>query len=662
MLVPGTILRPSNDDLELIGHELSDMIDDLEAEYHSLLTVDIPAWWQWYHAVPRRRERIFPFTAAANVVVPLIAQQADALISRTYSSLFGAGDRVWVVATEREDLRAKAKNVERAANWSVNHGSNIKLSVYDWLSELFVIGSSVLAINYRRDQRALFFGQGAARLNGRVPIQRQVVEFSRGVLYDHVPREQILWDTRYRIADAPLVVREHRYSKSQLSQMSIRDPAWLSEQVKEVFQDTGSYAPSKDVADLKDRLDSRTRGFSPPLGEEHDIRECHIDWPILRTMGFEDPADPDPTAPTIPIVIHLHRKTQKVLRLVAEPYHLPGKPFFDGFFRKDSARGHGTGVAKKLEMLQRILTTLYNQAIDSQTRANAIWAQTSDPRWQTTPIDPSRPLFTPNLDSFKPLDIGTSVQPNIALMNIANIFAERITGISDPAFGRESRQGGHPSPATSTLALLEQGVQMSASTALLLREQVSAMGQGWAILTQQYETNADGSLERIFGPSDARDISDLIFPTEPIPQHYLFDVRALSETLNPDTEMRRAVVVSQMNRDFWAFVLQGAQVITSNQFPPAMGQLWLQAIEAQRSAYERFLEGANVDDIERFTGQLRNAVESGSQQQLAGAMGTAREIAAGAGSVPGQGPLGTSPGGPQGGAGLPPAGGGSLLQ
>ena len=638
MLLPGQILSPSDSDLELIGSQCADILDDLEREYRTLLTVDIPVWLKWHSARPRSTTKNFPFKDASNVVLPFIALMSDALVARTFGSIFGAGDRVWGVRTEREDLTKKAHNLERAANWSARNDFDFKLNIYDWLSELFPIGSSVLAINWRRDLRTIFFGPGS---NDRARLRKQQVEFARGVTFDLVPREQILWDTRYRIGDAPVVAREHAYTQARLYQMAQQDPAWIKEAVEEIKGAEGTHSSVSYAAqETKNRLDSRTRDSF--RDDEHDIRELHLDWPILRQMGFEDPSDPDPEAPNVPIVVHLHRTQRRVLRIVAEPYHLPHKPFFDGFFRKESGRGHGSGIAKKLEPLQSIMTTLYNQSIDAQTRANAIWAKTTDPRWQTTPIDPSHPLYVgSNIESFQPLNIGTSIQPNIALMTMANTFGERLIGISDPAFGRETRQGGHPSPATSTLALLEQTQQMATATLSLLREQVSRMGMAWAILTQQFETNEDGKLQRVFGATDAADIEDMLFPTEPIPLHYLFDVAAMSETLNPDTEMRRAVVVDQMSTAFWSFVLQGVQNIV--QLPPGhpFAQAWTTAIDAKKNAFTRFLEAANIDDIERFTGELKQAVAGGAPEQLNRAAGLARELGAGAGAVQGAGPAGS---------------------
>jgi hypothetical protein len=368
---------------------------------------------------------------------------------------------------------------------------------------------------------------------------------------------------------------------------------------------------------------------------------------MLGSMGFEKFGDEDLGTPNVPLVIHLHRKTRTVLRVVAEPYHLPHKPFFDGFFRKRPGRGHSIGVAKVLEMLQSVQTTLFNQAIDSRTRANAIWAKTRDPRHLKTPFDPSHPMLVNDMNDFEILNTTTTEFSDLSLINAANIVAERLIGQSDPGFGRETRHGGHPSPATSTLALLEQSNLMGAGTDLLLKNQVTQMAQAWAILTQQFETNEDGKLQRTFGEKDAAAMEQFIFPTEPIPGNYQFDLVAMSAALNPDAEMQRAVTVAGMLNNYWGFVLRGVQAIENPQVGPMLKSGWTQAIQSATSIYSKFLEAANVDDMEKFLAELSKFGPQ-SADALGQFAGGVREMAGGNGAVrqPGNGgiPLGM-PGG-----------------
>jgi hypothetical protein len=277
-----------------------------------------------------------------------------------------------------------------------------------------------------------------------------------------------------------------------------------------------------------------------------------------------------------------------------------------------------------------------------------------------TPIDPSHPVYAPGMKGeFDALNLLPSIQPNLGLMVAGQTIAERAIGQFDPAIGRETRHGGHPSPATSTLALLEQSEVVSAATTELLRERVSRMGEAAAILYQQFETNEDGKLQRVFGEQDAAAIEQFMFPTEPIPGNYEFDVLALSRTSNPDTEMRRAVTIGQVNTNYWAFVIQGAQVLESPQVGPVVKKLWVDAIESQTNVYERFLAASNVDDMEKFIAELRE-VGIDSQRAFQQFAGQARELAQGPGAVQAAGPAGGANGRAAGGAGPLPAGFGTL--
>ena len=644
MLEPGQVIRLPLAQAKLLGMNLCKMIEELEDEYRSLLTQDIPTWWRNYYAIPRfKGQKTIPFRGAANVVIPFIRLQSDAIISRTFSALFGTGERIWAAKTEREELRRQAENVARVANDQARR-FDYKLTFYDWLAELVPIGSSVLGLRYSKDLRRMFYGSQSTR---KGKPNSGWVEMSRGVRLEHIPREQILWDTRYRIWDAPIVARELCWTKAHLQQLINQEkaaglvPSWNEDAIKSLPSDSsGGDSISAQARKFKNQMDSRKETELAYGGR--DIRECYVQWPVLGAAGFEDPSDPDSAAGNVPCVIHIDRETKTVLRVVAYPYYLDHWPFYDGFFRKDTGRGHGGGASALLYTIQEIMSTLFNQSIDSVTRANAIWAKTSDPTWKTREIDPSRPVYTgANINSFQEFKLNPSIQPDIALMNFANIIGERLTGIADPAFGRESRQGGHPSPATSTLALMEQSNILTATTTALLRDVVTRVGEDWAILTQQYETNEDGYLQLRYGDSDARQIEEMLFPTDPIPGNITFSLVAMDENFNPETRMRHAVVVDQMTERFWTLPLQALTQMA--QLPPELQQqfqpVWSAYINARKETFTNFLEAANVDDIDRYIGAAQ--AQQQAQQQLAGATetlgGAGQPGAAGAPMGPGAG-------------------------
>lgn len=645
MLLPAQTIDLSDDDLEALGRECSYVIDDLEREYSQYFK-DLAIWWRWYEAVPKTQTKNFPFKDASNVVVPLIRIHSDALVNRFYASIFGQGrNRIWLGTTENEQITDRVNGVIRWINWAANGNDfNFRLAIYDWLSELVPIGSSVLACNWREDIRFAFAGTGG-RGSARSIVARPV-RFARGPLFEHVPREQILWDTGYLATEAPFIAREFRYGWSQLEAFAKRNQWDMSRLDGLDRSGRGLGGPSVQVTRDKDQRDSHTSDRR--IANDLDIREVTVSAEMLSQMGFDyrritaGAAEGEETWRTIPLVVTIHRNSRRVLWVRTLPYFFGYNNYFDGFFKKRSGRGHSVGLSKRMESMQQAMTVLLNQAIDSRTRANAIWAKTNSRELMQKPIDPSHPIFTGDMEGFEALNVGTSNLQDINLFNIVNVIAERESGQADPALGRESRQGGHPSPATSTLALLQQSDTMSASTRELLRLQVSRMGEAVASLYQQFETNADGRLQRVLGMGDAQKVEEFLFPTDPVGSVMSFDVVAMNESLNPQGEMQRALAVTQANTGYWAFVAQIMNVVKQaaaqgDQLSIAMAQ---KAIEAQTKAHMRFLEAGDVDDIESFVLQINRAAQQGTAdlQRATGGLselGAARSPAGVGGFSPG---------------------------
>ena len=613
-LLPGQVITLPDADIAILERHLTNEVTNLEtkyAEYFKKLAI----WWRWYDAEPRMKKKTFPFLGASNIVVPLIQIMSDSLIARAFSSVFGAGERVWTARTENQDNTGVARDMARYMNWqAAGNDYDLRLAIYDCFSELYPIGSSVLALNWRNDERFVYApGTRGGKFSRSVA---QKVRFGRGPLVEHAPRENYLWDTAHNIADAPIVVRELAYTWSQLKSLHQHQPkAWRGEVIDSIRGESGQEGPGREVTQSKKASDSQLEFSLDQFTEPHDIREIHVDWPVMENFGFSKRGQESLETPDIPIVATLHRRTGKILQLKAEPYNLAHKPFFDFFFRKRSGRGHAVGAAKRLEHMQSMMTTQFNQSIDKDTRANAVWAITSSRKHLESPIDPSHPIYAPGmLKEFAPFALQNNPGPELGLIQAAQVMAERQMGIFDPAMGRESRQGGHPSPATSTLALLENTDVMAAPTMTMIRRQLSRMGEAIAILNQQFETDEDGKIARVLGPEDGQRVSSFLFPQEPIPGNYIFDIVALSPQSNPDAEMSRAVQVGQMNQLYWGQVIQGVQIMENPKVGPMVKQAWLKYIDSMTNTYMRFLESANVDEIEKFTLNLRAAQQQGAQQ------------------------------------------------
>jgi len=662
LIFPGERLlaKMARDDVVALGHDLRDLVQDLEKEAAPTFRA-ISVWWKWYEAEPKTKEKNFPFARAANIVVPMIGITCDALSSRSLAQATAAAPTYWTLRSENESRTAMARNMARYINWQADGNCfSLKQVLSPQLLETYVTGRSVAALHYRREVKPLFFG----RTEGARPsVRRTPVTLAKGPLVEHVPREHVLWDTNHRIGDAPVVVRKHEWTWVALREMAKKDDAWDRAAVEEIRSHGGvEEGEASRITTVKDALDLRDRD---PMDQTlHDVREVWIDWSMLGSR-FEVPGEEAWDGEQVPLLAHVHQKTGRILRLVGMPYLLPYKPFIDFKFRG------GRGVAKRLEMLQSIQTTVWNQAIDARTRANAVWAITRNARHLRTPLDPSRPILVEDMNELAPFALPSSPQQDLPLLVAAQTMAERWMGQSDPLLGRDTRSGGHSAPATSTLALLEQANVMSAGTDVILQEELSRLGQAIAILDQQFESKEDGRLEQILGAEDAAKVGPFLFPDEPIPGNYYFDVAALSRNDNPDSAMRRTLMTAQAYQNYGALAAQGAMIIDSPQASPRVKAVWARLLDGYGELLATFLDASNVDDSEKYLVQLdqlgidsRNAFAQFSRQAAGAAQaagpGAGGAAPGGGGSVAASGSALRAQNGAGGGGGLPFAGGGIL--
>lgn len=663
LILPGERLlsRMDGDAVKTLGLDLRDLVRDMEREAAPMLRA-IAVWWKWYEAVPRSKEKNFPFVGAANVVVPLIGITCDALTSRSLAQACAASPTYWSVRSENEEQAAVARNMARYINWQADGNDfSLKHVLADWLLETYVTGRGAVAVNYRTDVRPVFYGRTPT--SGRASIKREPVVFARGPLVEHVPREHLLWDTRLRIGDAPVVVRKHEWTWAALRDMAKLDEAWDQAGVEEVKRFPGSEGnEASQIQAAKDELDLRDRNRMDDA--LHDVREVWVDWSMLGSR-FEVPGEEVWKGEQVPLLAHVHMQSARVLRLVGMPYLLPYKPFVDFKFRG------GRGVAKRLEMLQQIQTTVWNQAIDARTRANAIWGKTTSASIQRRPLDPSQWLLVSTMGEVEPFELPSHPQQDMPLLVAAQTMAERWMGASDPLMGRDTRSGGHSAPATSTLALLEQVNVMNAGTDVVMQEELSRLGEMIAILDQQFEMNEGDKVQRVLGREDAAAVAPYLFPDEPIPGSYYFDVVALSRTENPDTQMRRTLMTAQAYQNYGNLTAQGAMILDNPQASPRLKAVWAKIMTGYGDLLVKFLEASNVDNSEDYFVRLeqlgvdaRNAFtqfsREAAQSQGAGGPGAGAPDAGGGGAAAGRGGGPGTGNGVQGGAGSPFAGGGVL--
>jgi len=360
--------------------------------------------------------------------------------------------------------------------------------------------------------------------------------------------------------------------------------------------------------------------------EPHDVRQVWLDWPLFKSLStrFRDISevtigDHSPKTITVPIVVTLHRKLGRVLDARYNPYLLPEWPFRTVRYRNMDS----LGLSKILEHIQRGLSTVANQAVDSVTQGNSIKFVTRDHNLLKRPYVPNQPYFTEDIEGIRELTGQKNVHPEIALSQWLQAVGERVSGQGDPQFGRETRMGGHPSPATNYLGQQAASQALNTLPMKSLRMCISKLGEQRTILFQQFEKNRGGWIAKTFDADDAEKIWDVLNDTQVVPGTLRFDVFSLSEVNNPDAERQKTLLIDQVFTNYMTTVAKMLEVIENprTQQMPELRRSLIQAIGAKGQTLTRFLEASDVDNIEEYVFQLKEAQNGdiSTLQQLAAA-------------------------------------------
>ena len=577
------------------------------------------------HAICVRRNGIPSWTGNSNVVLPLAKTWGSAIIARHSGRLFASPD-FWSGSTQNEKMREVVDAWIPYQNWAARGNVfEMFMPTADVLGELVAMGSGFYALSWS-EQVALRYTPASVRDSKKVgpPVKM----FShRGPLLEHVPRADLLWIPGRSTMDSEIVVRRKLMTRAEL--IAFGREAGLDEAVL----DKMLQSPDEQGSDES----SKRAGFAGSI-KMYDIRQAWVDYPLIQSGKLEAiiPLDEASTErPPVPIVVTFQMGTKLVANAITHPYFFSHKPFYDAHFDKRAGRADSQGVAEMADHIQRGATTMMNQAIDAVTLANSVNFVTTDRRLIDFKFSPSRPILVDNIQSVLFPTLSKQIVPDLALINALIATGERLFSVGDPALGRETRLGGHPSPATSTLAMLDQLAINVAVSLRYLRQRLSKVGEDVATLFQQFEADVeDGRVEAAVGYRDAAIIKQLVLPLDqPISGNMRFDVNALSEAASPEHERSKVVLEDQMLTNYYSQLLGAAQILqTPVGQSPMVREIVMLAIKGKTETMKRFLATTNFDNVEDVILQLGQS-RGASQQLLEQALGALQQRGAGPGAT-----------------------------
>lgn len=578
-----------------LGGVLTELVRDLES-VHAHHFDNIRVWWRWYEAEPATRRKNTPWPNASNVVAPVIRTQADARTAQDFSMIWGTKDKLYSGKSQNEDFTTRyLAPVMDFGNWAIDAEVHPFWTILDWIHERNVLGCSVFSVSYDERKRYVF-APGSKR--------PQEVVMRRGVRWTHHPAETIMWEPGIPIRESDRVVVQTLRTAGDLSRLLNEEEGYDRDAILKLMDFPHFHgSPGAQVRSEKETRAGLDPSANVSYRRIYDTRVLWLDWPTIGGLGVKGIQDlavveEEETGERtrVPLIVELAPDTQAILRVLPNPYLMAdGNPWFDAYYRRQVGYARGIGLAKILEGTQRAQSTIVNQSIDSRTLQNSIPFKTTDANLKGRPITPGQGLHLSSMQDAEPFPIPSGNPFDLALANLMQVWAERGGGITDPMIGRESRSGGHPSPATNYMGQLRQGQMMGSVPTFILDEQLAAAGLYTLSLYQQFDTDESGRLVRVFGEEDAARIREWLFPNDmSLVGNLQLKLTALSDN-NPQLVTQKNMVISQMTQMYFANILKLVQALSTPSVPEPVKKAAIHAVKVIGDTYQQFLEGNDYD-------------------------------------------------------------------
>lgn len=391
-----------------------------------------------YFATPSTTKKTFPFTGAANIVIPIMAIVVESLHAKAMTQLF---------ALKNEFVSTKVPGQFDDISWGLSQYNNYELlengaDMYRFadnaLMENYKFGSMVGKAGYEKIVKT------AVRQVGDQENEFEVVT-RQGATADNVPLANFIMPFYCQDPQtAPWCGEEHL------------EPAY---EVKKLCDSKFFYD------DTWEKLENWVREFNSQeltsaqyTQTVENLQKQQVTWPnrvgwVELWMGW----DVDDSGKEKEIVVHYHRLSRTVLSIRYNWYDDLRRPYRTGKMINVENRWPGLGVGKQTKMFQREITIQHRQRLDNATIANIRMFKVNKLAGYGPgePLFPGKLWFVDSMDDIEAFQAGeiypSSFNDEIQTLN----YAQQRSGINDLNLGMP--QAGTPGTASSDMARLQEG-------------------------------------------------------------------------------------------------------------------------------------------------------------------------------------------------------------
>src|SRR5882724_920148 len=394
-----------------------------------------------YWAKPSTERKTFPFTGAANIIIPLTAIAVETIHARSMQTLFAVEPLV-ITKARRGDFTKFEGPLEDHLHYELTNNVKCRKPIDSCVLELEKFGTGIGKSGYERIVKKAIRPSPDGTRDEEFPV---IVK--DGATLDPVPNANFLM--RHSDKDPQTAAwcgEEHSrspYEVKLLEQAGLFRAgtfASLSVWVNAPEQQATFAQKSRDYERHVEKLENRVALWPKRL----NWKELWLAFDIDQDGRDEE------------IVVHFHHDSFTIMA-VRYNYHVDlRRPYRTGVYMTVENRWRGIGICKQNEQFQRSITTRHRQSLDSGTIANMQMFKVHklSGYGPKEPIFPGKMWFLDDMSYIEPLPMTEVKSSSFALEQSDLTFSQMRSGVNESTLGMP--QAGTPGTATSALSQVQE--------------------------------------------------------------------------------------------------------------------------------------------------------------------------------------------------------------
>lgn len=581
------------------------------AERHNYIE-DLKRWQKDYWSKPRTEKATFPFSGAANIVIPLSAIAVETIHARFMTTLFGLKQ---FVSGENVDpsWEPAVRPVERFMDDELLNRMKIRPKMEDLSLEMVKYGTTIGKTGYERIIKYAVRGVGDEE-------QEFPVVVKHGPTLDCVSGSRFLMPFPNQDPQmSPWVGEEHEKTPYEVKLLCesgyFRPEAWQELEGWVAQQNVGPNPGSGEFRHQQEQLENRVPHWPKYLY----FTEIWLSFDVAKSGNARE------------IQVFYHKDSRTFLSIRYNWYEDLHRPYRKAVYFPVEHRWNGVGVCKQNEQFQREVTTQHRQRLDNATLANMrmIKIKKLSGYGPGEPVFPGKMWFVDDIADIDTFQMG-EIYPS-AYNNEATTlqYSQQRTGVNDAIMGMP--QAGTPGTATAELSRVQEGnkkfdysyANFKSLASQLVVDIACEIAQFGPRNVQYYNRAQDGNLVQQF----------FSLPSEFIRDGLVIKLKAAGQLENKIIDRQNWTQLAPLIQQYYTALIQLAMGSGMVQLIPIITQ---RGLSAATEAMRQILESYDVRNIDRIIVREFEALLHGATPN-SGIIGTPNQGLIGAGGPAGMG-------------------------